>query len=287
MTSNRDSNFRPQEQNVNKDVVEAFGREWQTFNHKNVSDADLLEIFNRYFSIFPFDALSSDSVGFDMGCGTGRWARIFASKVGLLNCVDPSVLALEQARMNLKGQRNVRFECASVSDCEIEDGSQDFGYSLGVLHHVPDTLEGLKSCSRMLKKGAPFLLYLYYRFDNKPPWFRGLWVLSDVVRRIISSLPFPAKLVLTHLLAILVYWPLSRLSLLLEKLGVEVANVPLSEYRHRSLYFMRTDSLDRFGTTLEKRFTQSEIEEMLKLAGFISIEFSSEAPYWVALGYRA
>ncbi len=26
---------------------------------------------------------------------------------------------------------------------------------------------------------APFLLYLYYAFDNRPAWFRALWMLGS------------------------------------------------------------------------------------------------------------
>jgi hypothetical protein len=40
---------------------------------------------------------------------------------------------------------------------------------------------------------------------------------------------------------------------LVEQLGCSVANWPLSAYRWRSYYNMRTDALDRFGTRLEHR----------------------------------
>ena len=49
---------------------------------------------------------------------------------------------------------------------------------------------------------------------------------------------------------------------------------------------MRTDSLDRFGTRLEQRFTKKEIEEMLKDSGFEKISFSEKAPFWVSLAYK-
>ena len=49
---------------------------------------------------------------------------------------------------------------------------------------------------------------------------------------------------------------------------------------------MATDSLDRFGTKLEKRFTKKEIEKMLLDAGFVDIKFSKNAPYWVALAWK-
>ena len=60
----------------------------------------------------------------------------------------------------------------------LAPGSMDFGYSLGVLHHVPDTLAGIKACAKALKPGAPFLVYLYYAFDNRPAWFR-CWTKPD------------------------------------------------------------------------------------------------------------
>jgi hypothetical protein len=49
---------------------------------------------------------------------------------------------------------------------------------------------------------------------------------------------------------------------------------------------MRTDSLDRFGTRLEQRFTKNEIFEMLQDTGFEKITFSKKAPYWVSLAYK-
>ena len=49
---------------------------------------------------------------------------------------------------------------------------------------------------------------------------------------------------------------------------------------------MMTDSLDRFGTKLEKRYTKSEIESMLLKAGFKDIKFSDSPPYWVAIAWK-
>ena len=61
--------------------------------------------FDSYFHIFPFDDLAA-AEGFDMGCGSGRWAKFVAPKVGFLNCIDPSDEALEQAKLNLESAKN-------------------------------------------------------------------------------------------------------------------------------------------------------------------------------------
>ena len=274
-----------QYKNIDEKVVADFGREWKHFNHKHLDDSVLDQSFRDYFDIFPIEKLSG-SEGFDMGCGSGRWAKYIVPKVNFLHCIDPSKEALDQAKSNLTNFKNCDFECSSVDTSILPDNSQDFGYSLGVLHHIPDTKEALRSCSVKLKSGAPFLLYLYYRFDNKPKWFVFIWTISDFVRRLISKLPYPLKLFTSQIIACLIYFPLAKIARFLEILNKDVSNFPLSEYRSKSFYIMRTDSLDRFGTRLEQRFTKNEIFEMLQDTGFEKITFSKKAPYWVSLAYK-
>jgi len=174
-----------------------------------------------------------------------------------------------------------------VDSIPLPDDSMDFGYSLGVLHHVPNTVEALKSCVLKLKSGAPFLVYLYYAFDDRPAWFRAVWKASDVFRKGISRLPFGAKKIVTDLIAATLYFPAAKTSALLDRTGMNVIGIPLSTYRRRSFYTMRTDSLDRFGTALEQRFTRNEIIEMMRSAGLKDIHLSDEEPYWCAVGYKA
>ena len=100
-----------------------------------------------------------------MGWGTGRGSRLMAPKVGHLHCIHPSS-ALIVARKILSNQSNVTFYAASFDDHPLPADSQDFGYSLGVLHHVPDTSAAIRSCVSILKQGGPLLIHLYYAFDN-------------------------------------------------------------------------------------------------------------------------
>ena len=175
----------------------------------------------------------------------------------------------------------------SVDESDLLPSSQDFGYSLGVLHHVPDTAAAIRSCVALLKPGAPLLLYLYYAFDNRSIVYRALWRITDWMRRLIIRLPPELKHRITDLLAVMLYWPLARLSKVLERLGIPIESVPLSSYRHLSFYTMRTDSRDRFGTPLEQRFTREQIKTMMLQAGLIDIQFSDAVPYWCAVGVKA
>ena len=272
--------------NVDHPTVAGFGEEWEAYDQTALDPAEHRHLFDEYFSTFPFKDLPADAEGFDLGCGSGRWAVLMAERVGKLHCIDPSDKALAVTRRRLGGRRNVAFHLAGVDAMPLADDSQDFGYSLGVLHHIPDTAAAMRSCVDKLKPGAPFLVYLYYRFDNRSRWFSTLWRASDAGRRLISRLPFRARKAVTTGIAGAVYWPLTRAALALERRNRDVASFPLSKYRHNSFYTMRTDALDRFGTRLEQRFTRAEIGAMMEACGLTDIVFREGSPYWVACGRK-
>jgi len=272
--------------NIDQRTVSSFGDEWSRFDQTGMSIIEAQNAFENYFAVFPWADLRPDAEGFDMGCGSGRWARWVAPKVGRLHCIDPSI-AIDVARKNLADLSNVSFERAGVDDHSLPPSSQDFGYSLGVLHHLPNTEQAIRSCAELLKPGAPLLLYLYYAFENRPWLFRAIWRLTDPVRRLICRLPAPLKHLVTDAIAFLVYWPLATLSRIAERLGVNVNNVPLSFYRHCSFYTMRTDARDRFGTPLEQRFNRRQIRDMMERAGLTDIRFSNGEPFWCVVGLRS
>jgi SAM-dependent methyltransferase len=182
---------------------------------------------------------------------------------------------------------NCIFHCASVDNIPLEDASMDFGYSLGVLHHVPDTQAGIDACVKKLKPGAPFLLYLYYSFDNRSRLFSFIWKISNYLRFMVSRFPFRLRYLATQVIAFIVYFPLAKFAKLMDKLGFNVTSFPLSSYRNLSFYTMRTDSLDRFGTRLEQRFSRAQIQSMLEKAGLERVVFSEKEPFWCAVGFRS
>ena len=179
----------PEKPNLDVEVARGFGDEWTRFDQSALSEDDRARIWRDYFDLFPWGSLPPDACGIDVGCGSGRWAALVAPKVGRLLCIDASAEALEVARGNLATLPNVQLMEASVDALPVEDASQDFIYSLGVLHHVPDTAAAVRSVAAKLKPGAPLLLYLYYNFENRPAWFRALWRTAELVRAAVSRSP--------------------------------------------------------------------------------------------------
>lgn len=270
---------------ISRQIIDGFGDEWTRFDQSQLSEKDAIQLFNKYFSIFPWASLPINAVGFDLGCGSGRWAKHVSPHVGRLYCVDPSS-AIEVARKNLIHLDNCIVMNGSADSIPLQDGSMDFGYSLGVLHHIPDTNQALVNCVRKLKPGAPFLLYLYYNFENRPLWFRLVWRLSEVIRFVVSRLPFSMRYYISQLIAVLIYYPCSRMCRIAGWFGFNTNNFPLSAYQKVNFYVMRTDALDRFGTRLEHRYSKEEIQRMMENAGLERIGFSSSAPFWCAVGFN-
>lgn len=278
------------DRNVAPAVARGFGDEWSTFRQgeNSLSPEQRAKIFESYFRIFPWELLPpGGGVGIDVGCGTGRWSVMVAPRVAHLHLLDVSPEALAVAKENLAEFPNVSFHSRSVAEIPLPDGSLDFAFSLGVLHHVPDTRAAIRAIAAKLKPGAPFLVYFYYSFDNQPRWYRHLWAVSNVLRVVVARLPHPVRRVVSEIVAASVYWPLARLAGLLGRLGLPQHSLPLSWYADKSYYVMRTDAYDRFCTQLEQRFSKAQIESMLTGAGFDAIRFSDKAPFWCAVGIRS
>ena len=181
----------------------------------------------------------------------------------------------------------MEFHLQDLCELGLSDESCDFGYSLGVLHHIPDTELATASCVQKLKPGAPFLVYLYYDLEDRG-WFQKLLLrIVTATRHVVARLPRVPRMIVADAIAAFVYWPMAKFANLLDMAGRDPSWVPLFQYRRRSFYVMRNDSVDRFGTRLEKRYSQQKVRLLLEGAGLENIVFADGPPWWVAVGWRS
>ena len=118
---------------------------------------------------------------------------------------------------------NSKFE-----DADFKNSQFDFVFSLGVLHHMENISGQLQKIHQILKDDGFALIYLYYRFDNENIVFKSIWKIVDILRRIISKLPFSFKKKICCLIASLIYLPISKFYQVLIKLRFNVSKLPLS-----------------------------------------------------------
>ncbi|MBK9569776.1 MAG: class I SAM-dependent methyltransferase [Chitinophagaceae bacterium] len=274
--------------NIDPQTVSSFGEEWNSFH--GFSEKDIQALGEQYFDIVSPGMLNETSQIIDIGCGSGRFIKYIQVNYPFqtITGIDPSS-AILAADALIGGDPKVNLIQVAADSIPFPDEHFDFGYSLGVLHHIPDTTKALNDCVKKIKKDGHFLLYLYYNLDNKPYYFKIIFYLSNLIRLVVSKMPAALKKGFCAFLAIILYMPFVLLCRFLKFVGVPKRirqNIPLQVYENQSFYIIRNDSLDRFGTPLEQRFSRKQIQAMMEQAGLSHIVFSERTPYWHAIGQK-
>jgi SAM-dependent methyltransferase len=265
-------------------VVKSFDDEWR--HYASAGGEEENRIFQLYFDIVEPQWLSPTVVALDAGSGAGRWSVEVARRGPRVIAVDLGE-SIEVTRSNTPQDR-VGCVQADVRNLPVRNGSVDFAYSLGVMHHLESPDTALRKLVEVLRPGGLCLVYLYYALDQRGRGYRAVFLAADAVRRATSRLPRPFARAISSVIALAVYWPLARFSWMLRYLGFRaVADaIPLSFYSDRSLRTMLNDSLDRFGTRLEIRYSRAQVLELLRAAGLRDVLVSDRPPYWHGLGVR-
>jgi SAM-dependent methyltransferase len=73
----------------------------------------------------------------ELGCGHGRNALFLAGRGCSVDAIDFSAAALDWAgERALKADLQVNFQCASIFDADVADGTYDLVYDSGCFHHL-------------------------------------------------------------------------------------------------------------------------------------------------------
>jgi SAM-dependent methyltransferase len=277
--------FSTEGKNIDPTVVKSFGDEWLKFH--DFSDKIIEECANEYFDILDETIINKNTYALDVGCGTGRWTKFLSKKVGFMEAVDPSEAIF--AADNLLGNiNNVRLTKANTETIPFDDETFDFVMSVGVLHHIPNTQQAMQDCVRKVKKGGYFYCYLYHNLEKMNGWFRTLFWLSELIRKVVCQLPQKPKAIVCDILAVVIYMPFILLIRFLVLIGLRsiAKKLPLAAYNNKSFFIIRNDSLDKFGTNLEQRFSKQQVEAFMKNCGLTDVVISSGTPYYHSIGKK-
>lgn len=277
--------MRPsKDKNIDQEVVDGFGREWADYDYVGLNTQQALDIqFKAYCSPIDLTQFNPNvAVAADIGAGSGRWSARLLPYFSLVYSLEPSNGASEVLTSKFSHEPRIKVLQESVGDNSIPDRSLDLAMALGVLHHIPDTSLAIREIATKIKSGGIFLCYLYYNLENKSLFYRIIFKVVNVIRRVVCRNPYFVRKLIAHVIAVLIYLPLARMAKLLIKLRRDVSNFPLHQYANLPFVMLQNDALDRFGTRLEQRFSKREITEMLKIAEFdiSTLKFSEVEPFW-------
>ncbi len=117
-----------------------------------------------------YSLLNADNSGIylDIGCGTGNYLTALSAKGLTLYGVDPSATMLERARENCPDAEFIQADSSSI---HIADAFFDGAIAVLTIHHWQDMAAGLKEVRRVLKPGAPLVI-----FGFTGEQMRGYWL---------------------------------------------------------------------------------------------------------------
>jgi SAM-dependent methyltransferase len=113
--------------------------------------------------LVPFEETRGKRV-LEIGCGNGADGAMFAKHGADYTGVDLTEAAVDATRrhFNVLGLRG-RFQIENAERLSFPDGSFDFVYSHGVLHHTPNVAAAFEEVYRVLKPGGKAVLMLYHK----------------------------------------------------------------------------------------------------------------------------
>jgi SAM-dependent methyltransferase/uncharacterized protein YbaR (Trm112 family) len=153
----------------------------------------LTDVFSFYATADDVKAVDgsqlADATVLDVGCGMGKYLKVasgYAKEVIGLDLSD----ALLRAKTTVADRANVHLVQGNVLSPPLRAGTMDFVYSVGVLHHTPDTHAAFLRSGSLVKPGGRLAVWLYPKELDPSPY--ADWVhriQDDIVRPITCRMP--------------------------------------------------------------------------------------------------
>ena len=178
--------------------VDTFSFEWRKFHDvqidiRNATD-ESEKTFHGKTGWTPGDL--KGKLVLDVGVGAGRFAEVVSRWGGEVVGIDLS-FAVDAAFDNIGRGENVHIVQADLFHLPFAASCFEAMYSIGVLHHTPDTRKAFESVVPLLKKGGEFavFVYAYGHYSH----------FSDIWRKITTRVPYRLLYYLTALSVPLYY----------------------------------------------------------------------------------
>lgn len=248
---------------VNTDTyVDTFSFEWNKFYDVQMdilNDTDESEKTFKWKTGWKPEDLNSKLV-LDVGVGSGRFADIVSSWGGEVVGIDLS-FAVDAAFKNIGTQPNVHIIQADIFNLPFRKNTFDYMYSIGVLHHTPDTEKAFNKVVPYLKHGGEFAVFIYALGHYH--YFSDFW------RKITTKMPMKLLYYLSSISIPLYY--IHRIPFFgkAAQFLLPTANWPRWKWRW-------LDTFDWYTPKYQWKHTWPEVFRWFKESGFTDIELNHE-----------
>ena len=249
---------------LKKKTADSFGFEWTRF-HQLKSEKGFLEFISPIDKVF-----FKEKLVLDAGCGNGSYSYYSASygaKVIAIDFSDSVYIAKENTK-----DVNVQVVRADITHPPFKEGSFEYIFSIGVLHHLPEPETGFRQLVPLLKPGALISIWVYGRAKQ----WAAVYFYEPIIK-ISHQLPH-------RLLYYLCYFPASIMEvtnclyLLLKKnhLTKLASILPFKYYADYPFSVKLNDSFDTFATPSARYYTEKEILDWFLGSNLSDIKITTE-----------
>jgi SAM-dependent methyltransferase len=236
-----------------------FGFEWNLHNRTQLDTENQRESEQTLMEKTGFT--SGDFRGklvLDVGCGMGRFADV-ASRWGATVVGVDLTSAIDAASGNIGDRDNVHLAQADVFRLPLRDGTFDFVFSIGVLHHTPNTRDAFDRLPALLKPGGRVAIWVYS--SSMRSWSRT----SDAYRVVTTRLPKRLLYAMSHIAV--PWYHLSRLP----AVGPRLAMV-LPIRNHPNPAWRVLDTFDWYSPRYQWKHSDSEVREWFESQGLVELK---------------
>jgi len=242
------------------DTMHAFGYQWTTF-------VDNFGYYREMFLSFVRPYLDPEQFKgrtvLDVGCGSGRPASVACSFGAEVIGVDLSE-AVQTAHAQSRKYPRLHVVQADIYALPFRP-IFDFAYCVGVLQHLPNPAEALRSIARIMPAGHRLVLWVYGKRER---WYDLIEWARTWTRRM-SYRPLHALswlfAVLSEIFLLVPYRILARIPLT-RRLAERIPGRIYAQYPFQENV---VGWFDRLSAPVTYYFTESDVTRMLSDAGFV------------------
>jgi len=260
----------------------SFGHLWGHSVGRIVAQAPRAYHYDHLERVLALPALRG--VVLDAGCGDGIDLANQARRGGVemigVDLSDGGCLSSFDATRTMTTAHVAQ---ANLCRLPFQDGTFDFIYSFGVLHHLSSPERGIHELVRVLRPGGGLAIYLYEDFSERAWAWRWLLRLSNQLRRVTTRLPHRLLYALCQLGSPVAYLLFTVPARIFSHVPGGRALANSMPFRHGTgPCSLVGDLYDRFSAPVEQRYSRAEAAGLCRNTGLERLVVAHERGWMVA-----
>lgn len=257
-----------------ENYASSFGYQWNRFKSEQIDSVNATNLSAKRFyseTDWTVEWMKGKWI-LDAGCGAGRFLDVASKADCEVVGIDISN-AVDAAKANLAGRKNVHLVQASIYELPFRNETFDGCYCIGVIQHTPEPQKTVSALPRLLKIGGKIAVTIYER--KRWTLLYSKYLVRPVTKRL-------NKKVLLFLIkgAMPVLFPITEVMFRIPRLGPYfMFAIPVANYVNESSLTWRQrydwailDTFDMLSPQYDQPQTQEDTERSLASEGIEDIK---------------